>query len=151
MNQEAKGTLGIEILLDLYTVGHISYFHHLFTLLCYFHAAYVHFILISGKKAYNLTWVLQYINLFMINTGYIILAGSALKVRDLGHQSIYFLSIQFILKLNLSISKVLLRFFFLTYFSFLFWIIDTDIQHFRVWDFSLIETNSAIRFPIIDN
>ncbi|KAG4920266.1 hypothetical protein AAZX31_18G031200 [Glycine max] len=34
---------------------------------------------IYGKKAYNLTWVLQYINLFMINTGYIILAGSALK------------------------------------------------------------------------
>ncbi|KAF4386149.1 hypothetical protein F8388_016401 [Cannabis sativa] len=34
---------------------------------------------IYGKKAYNLTWGLQYINLFMINTGYIILAGSALK------------------------------------------------------------------------
>ncbi|KAL9268440.1 Proline transporter 1-like protein [Drosera capensis] len=34
---------------------------------------------IYGRKAYSLTWVLQYINLFMINTGYIILAGSALK------------------------------------------------------------------------
>ena len=34
---------------------------------------------IYGKKAYSLTWTLQYINLFMINTGYIILAGSALK------------------------------------------------------------------------
>ncbi|GAB2288470.1 Proline transporter 1 [Dionaea muscipula] len=34
---------------------------------------------IYGRKAYSLTWALQYINLFMINTGYIILAGSALK------------------------------------------------------------------------
>ncbi|KAI4299469.1 hypothetical protein L6164_032929 [Bauhinia variegata] len=34
---------------------------------------------IYGKKAYSLTWALQYINLFMINTGYIILGGSALK------------------------------------------------------------------------
>ncbi|CAJ1862584.1 unnamed protein product [Sphenostylis stenocarpa] len=34
---------------------------------------------IYGKKTYSLTWALQYINLFMINTGYIILAGSALK------------------------------------------------------------------------
>ncbi|KAI9078340.1 hypothetical protein K1719_037333 [Acacia pycnantha] len=34
---------------------------------------------IYGRKAYHLTWALQYINLFMINTGYIILAGSALK------------------------------------------------------------------------
>ncbi|XP_047172347.1 proline transporter 2-like [Vigna umbellata] len=34
---------------------------------------------VYGKKAYSLTWTLQYINLFMINTGYIILAGSALK------------------------------------------------------------------------
>jgi len=42
------------------------------------------FILIVGKKAYSITWALQYINLFMINTGYIILAGSALKVRILG-------------------------------------------------------------------
>ncbi|KAF5736606.1 proline transporter 1-like [Tripterygium wilfordii] len=32
-----------------------------------------------GKKAYSLTWALQYVNLFMINTGFIILAGSALK------------------------------------------------------------------------
>ncbi|XLR30144.1 hypothetical protein S83_058044, partial [Arachis hypogaea] len=34
---------------------------------------------IYGIKAYSLTWALQYINLFMINAGYIILAGSALK------------------------------------------------------------------------
>ncbi|XP_011036025.1 PREDICTED: proline transporter 1-like isoform X2 [Populus euphratica] len=34
---------------------------------------------IYGRKAYCLTWGLQYVNLFMINTGYIILAGSALK------------------------------------------------------------------------
>ncbi|OIW14203.1 hypothetical protein TanjilG_21343 [Lupinus angustifolius] len=34
---------------------------------------------IYGRKAYALTWALQYVNLFMINTGYIILAGSALK------------------------------------------------------------------------
>lgn len=34
---------------------------------------------IYGKKAYSLTWVLQYVNLFMINTGFIILAGQALK------------------------------------------------------------------------
>ncbi|XP_077222938.1 putative proline transporter 2 isoform X1 [Tasmannia lanceolata] len=34
---------------------------------------------IYGRKMYSLTWALQYINLFMINTGYIILAGQALK------------------------------------------------------------------------
>ncbi|ESW13805.1 hypothetical protein PHAVU_008G227600 [Phaseolus vulgaris] len=34
---------------------------------------------IYGRKAYSLTWTLQYVNLFMINVGYIILAGSALK------------------------------------------------------------------------
>ncbi|XP_010533988.1 PREDICTED: proline transporter 2-like [Tarenaya hassleriana] len=34
---------------------------------------------IYGRKAYRLTWGLQYVNLFMINCGYIILAGSALK------------------------------------------------------------------------
>ncbi|PON36313.1 Amino acid transporter, transmembrane domain containing protein [Parasponia andersonii] len=34
---------------------------------------------IYGRKAYSLTWGLQYVNLFMINTGYIILAGQALK------------------------------------------------------------------------
>lgn len=34
---------------------------------------------IYGKKAYSLTWGLQYVNLFMINTGYIILAGQSLK------------------------------------------------------------------------
>lgn len=35
---------------------------------------------IYGRKMYALTWALQYINLFMINTGFIILAGQALKV-----------------------------------------------------------------------
>lgn len=35
----------------------------------------------TGKKMYGLTWALQYINLFMINTGFIILAGQALKVQ----------------------------------------------------------------------
>ncbi|CAH1430659.1 unnamed protein product [Lactuca virosa] len=34
---------------------------------------------IYGPKAYKLTWLLQYINLFMINVGYVILAGQALK------------------------------------------------------------------------
>ncbi|KAL5568939.1 hypothetical protein UlMin_025514 [Ulmus minor] len=34
---------------------------------------------IYGRKAYSLTWGLQYVNLFMINTGFIILAGQALK------------------------------------------------------------------------
>ncbi|KAM0043131.1 putative amino acid transporter, transmembrane domain-containing protein [Helianthus debilis subsp. tardiflorus] len=34
---------------------------------------------IYGPKAYSLTWVLQYVNLFMINVGYVILAGQALK------------------------------------------------------------------------
>ncbi|KAL6980634.1 Proline transporter 1 [Sarracenia purpurea var. burkii] len=34
---------------------------------------------IYGRKAYKITWALQYVNLFMINTGYIILAGQALK------------------------------------------------------------------------
>ncbi|KAG6523165.1 probable proline transporter 2 isoform X1 [Zingiber officinale] len=34
---------------------------------------------IYGRKMYSLTWALQYVNLFMINTGYIILAGQALK------------------------------------------------------------------------
>ncbi|WVZ82193.1 hypothetical protein U9M48_029481 [Paspalum notatum var. saurae] len=34
---------------------------------------------IYGRKIYALTWALQYINLFMINTGFIILAGQALK------------------------------------------------------------------------
>ncbi|KAK7305824.1 hypothetical protein VNO77_43736 [Canavalia gladiata] len=48
---------------------------------------------VYGKKAYSLTWTLQYINLFMINTGYIILAGSALKAtyvlfRDDGHMKL---------------------------------------------------------------
>ncbi|KAJ7964042.1 Proline transporter like [Quillaja saponaria] len=34
---------------------------------------------IYGKKAYSLTWALQYVNLFMINIGFVILAGQALK------------------------------------------------------------------------
>ncbi|KAG9453260.1 hypothetical protein H6P81_006164 [Aristolochia fimbriata] len=34
---------------------------------------------IYGRKMYSLTWALQYINLFMICTGYIILAGQAMK------------------------------------------------------------------------
>ncbi|KAI3721140.1 hypothetical protein L2E82_32144 [Cichorium intybus] len=34
---------------------------------------------VYGPKAYSLTWVLQYVNLFMINVGYIMLAGQALK------------------------------------------------------------------------
>lgn len=34
-----------------------------------------------GKKMYRVTWGLQYVNLFMINCGFIILAGSALKVQ----------------------------------------------------------------------
>ncbi|CAN6904608.1 unnamed protein product, partial [Brassica oleracea] len=34
---------------------------------------------IYGNKMYRVTWGLQYVNLFMINCGFIILAGSALK------------------------------------------------------------------------
>ncbi|XWS74867.1 hypothetical protein CRYUN_Cryun01aG0035000 [Craigia yunnanensis] len=34
---------------------------------------------IYGRKAYAITWALQYVNLFMINIGYLILGGSALK------------------------------------------------------------------------
>ncbi|XP_076933679.1 proline transporter 2-like [Bidens hawaiensis] len=34
---------------------------------------------VYGSSAYSLTWVLQYVNLFMINVGYIILSGQALK------------------------------------------------------------------------
>ncbi|XVF24015.1 hypothetical protein REPUB_Repub13aG0090400 [Reevesia pubescens] len=34
---------------------------------------------IYGRKAYSITWALQYVNLFMINIGYLILGGSALK------------------------------------------------------------------------
>ncbi|OWM70000.1 hypothetical protein CDL15_Pgr025849 [Punica granatum] len=34
---------------------------------------------IYGRRAYCLTWGLQYVNLFMINAGFIILGGSALK------------------------------------------------------------------------
>jgi amino acid permease len=38
---------------------------------------------IYGPKVYSLTWALQYVNLFMINTGFIILAGQALKVHTM--------------------------------------------------------------------
>jgi hypothetical protein len=38
------------------------------------------FSVAAGKKIYALTWAMQYINLFMINTGFIILAGQSLKV-----------------------------------------------------------------------
>lgn len=34
---------------------------------------------IYGPKMYRLTWTMQYVNLFMINTGFIIIAGQALK------------------------------------------------------------------------
>ncbi|CAM8963605.1 unnamed protein product [Rhodiola kirilowii] len=34
---------------------------------------------IYGRKAYIMTWAFQYVNLFMINTGFIILAGQGLK------------------------------------------------------------------------
>ncbi|XVE52573.1 hypothetical protein DITRI_Ditri02bG0132300 [Diplodiscus trichospermus] len=34
---------------------------------------------IYGRGAYSITWTLQYVNLFMINIGYLILGGSALK------------------------------------------------------------------------
>ncbi|OMO76296.1 Amino acid transporter, transmembrane [Corchorus olitorius] len=34
---------------------------------------------IYGRNAYSITWALQYVNLFMINIGYLILGGSALK------------------------------------------------------------------------
>ncbi|XWS65904.1 hypothetical protein CRYUN_Cryun05aG0153600 [Craigia yunnanensis] len=34
---------------------------------------------IYGRRAYSITWALQYVNLFMINIGYLILGGSALK------------------------------------------------------------------------
>nr|XP_016479082.1 PREDICTED: proline transporter 2-like isoform X2 [Nicotiana tabacum] len=36
---------------------------------------------IYGQKAYVVVWGLQYANLFLINIGYIILGGQALKVR----------------------------------------------------------------------
>ncbi|KAK8299495.1 hypothetical protein V6Z12_D05G327400 [Gossypium hirsutum] len=34
---------------------------------------------IYGRRAYTITWAMQYINLFMINIGFLILGGSALK------------------------------------------------------------------------
>ncbi|KAI7744371.1 hypothetical protein M8C21_013824 [Ambrosia artemisiifolia] len=35
---------------------------------------------VYGPKAYYLTWALQYVSLFMINAGYIMVSGQALKV-----------------------------------------------------------------------
>nr|XP_016511967.1 PREDICTED: proline transporter 3-like isoform X5 [Nicotiana tabacum] len=35
--------------------------------------------MVSGRTAYLLVWALQYANLVLINIGYIIMAGSALK------------------------------------------------------------------------
>ncbi|PWA37394.1 proline transporter 3 [Artemisia annua] len=32
---------------------------------------------VYGPKAYSLTWILQYVNFFMINVGYVILTGQA--------------------------------------------------------------------------
>ncbi|CAI0435984.1 unnamed protein product, partial [Linum tenue] len=43
-------------------------------------ASYLHLSTVHGKRAYSLAWGLQYVNLFMIRTGYIILVGQALKV-----------------------------------------------------------------------
>ncbi|MBA0629772.1 hypothetical protein Godav_024276, partial [Gossypium davidsonii] len=40
---------------------------------------------IYGREAYYITWALQYVNLFMINIGYLILGGSALKFDNVGH------------------------------------------------------------------
>ncbi|KAL0916271.1 hypothetical protein M5K25_013766 [Dendrobium thyrsiflorum] len=37
---------------------------------------------VYGRKMYGLTWALQYVNLFMVNAGYIILAGQALKLNE---------------------------------------------------------------------
>ncbi|KAK8552835.1 hypothetical protein V6N11_010354 [Hibiscus sabdariffa] len=34
---------------------------------------------IYGRRAYTITWAMQYVNLFMINIGFLILGGSALK------------------------------------------------------------------------
>lgn len=62
------------------------------------------FNFISGRRAYALTWGLQYVNLFMINTGYIILAGQALKVCPIEEiQSIFIIDINLIMLIKLSI------------------------------------------------
>ena len=53
-----------------------------FLFMAYFLTLALWGLIMAGRKAYSLTWALQYVNLFMINTGYIILAGSALKVRS---------------------------------------------------------------------
>lgn len=51
----------------------------------------------SGRKMYYVTWALQYVNLFVINTGYIILAGQAVKVIEYFAFSLSF-SLQFMIK-----------------------------------------------------
>lgn len=56
------------------------YHSHLFVSSVFLIKFLLFFCGIAGRKAYSLTWVLQYVNLFMINVGYIILAGQALKV-----------------------------------------------------------------------
>ena len=83
MKLEERGTLDTEILQDLYMVC-----FYIFPGLLPKNILFVGYnffmvkegIIISGKKAYALTWALQYVNLFMINVGYLILAGQALKV-----------------------------------------------------------------------
>ncbi|XP_031487569.1 probable proline transporter 2 isoform X1 [Nymphaea colorata] len=42
-------------------------------------AGHIYGVCVAGRTMYSLTWALQYVNLFMINTGYIILAGQSLK------------------------------------------------------------------------
>jgi hypothetical protein len=44
------------------------------------HNEFTFTLMTTGRKMYLLTWALQYTYLFMINTGFIILAGQALKV-----------------------------------------------------------------------
>lgn len=45
----------------------------------------------TGRRAYTVTWAMQYINLFMINIGFLILGGSALKVRSYCLNTLIFL------------------------------------------------------------
>lgn len=80
MNMEEQGIFDTEILLDLYMVFSIYLLLNKSTQsTCFLLSSFTPF-LFAGRKAYSLTWTLQYVNLFMINVGYIILAGSALKV-----------------------------------------------------------------------
>lgn len=41
------------------------------------------YFIAAGRTAYLLIWALQYANLFLINIGYVIMSGSALKVRQI--------------------------------------------------------------------